>query len=237
MTTEYAPPPTPEQSAEKLAVTENERLRSQADADAAALETSRLARRAAVKARIAKAELAEQRWREADQAINDLNFRKESLAAAHVSTCAPLQAELAEIDTRQVEAQLAQQPRDETLETQRRELVKQLGDNNSALEAAIRVEDDQLNSLWHARREAGKESADIQATRELGELGRPDLLTTMHVVTSRHNAAVARLTRIVDHNPNRLSGAYLAAVLADAEAEVARTAQEVDQAHRAVIEE
>lgn len=197
--------------------------------DIAENEASRKSKRDSIKRRIAQAELAEERWRELSQAMADCEARKDSLASQHVDACAPLQAELAEIDRKELEAVVSRAPRNSGLQARRAHLAQQIREHNAALELAIATEDRILRQLGAERREAGMASESATLRNELIDCTSPALAVQVRLWSGKAMSASARVDAIRDAIARGRRDAYTHALLEDAESELAR-AQEMSAA-------
>jgi len=203
----------------------------------AAAENTRMIKRREVRSRIAAADLAEQRRSEIVGTMATIDERKESLAAEHVETCAPLQAELAEIEKQQIAAITNRAPTDTAIEGRRKELLDRLRGLNASLEESIEREDRLLTALEADRLAAAKQCGTSILQHELFQLASPDLAEAMTVARYAVEWAERRLQAATDraaqfpHNPV-WKAEYKAAA-----AEVNRTKQLADAATSAVLNE
>ncbi len=198
-------------------------------------EVYRLQRRAAVKERIAAAQIAETRWREINSAIDAAQADKDSLAAEHVAACAPIQAELGRIEKEFVTAVVAREEIDPIRDARRRELLAQLETLNRELSTAVRDGDEQIGRLGIERREVGLKTVDTTAASELVTLGRPDLVLSLRVAEQSVQWTQARLLKARDDL--RRPAQFRAAEIAEAEKWAAMAKENFDKAYQQVITE
>jgi hypothetical protein len=110
-------------------------------ADAAENEAARLSLRQRAKQKLAACELAEKRYCELRTALEEIEAKKELLAAQHQQDILPLQTELDSIERRQVDLISSKLPVNPQQEERRGQLLDELRKFNVELSEAIESED------------------------------------------------------------------------------------------------
>lgn len=193
----------------------------------AAAEQQRLARRKHLRRELAESAIAEQRRLEFVAAIADETARKDQAASDHVATCAPLQAELKELEERQIEAIVARQPADPQNESRRAELLAELQRLNTNLQDAIASHDRTLAQLEQKRLEQAQRCATSTLESELMQTASIEAQSKLHVAACAVRWALARFdaSQARSHCPQT-----------DAERQAAaQAAEEAEKAQRAAV--
>lgn len=201
----------------------------------AANEDDRVIKRAEIRRKIAKAQVALLRHAELGEAIERVNQEKERLAAEHAQAAAQIQASLAAIETAQIAALQNRLPLPD--DGDRRDLLNALHELNANLETAILAQDRLLSKLEQDRTATARQCNIQTLETDLLQCGRPDLVVRMKVCQSAERWAVARQESGVKQIKDFGHTAYLDAELeaADIALEAARAA--TAEAYRVVIEE
>lgn len=158
------------------------------------------------------------------------------MALQHAEDVAPLNRELGQIDGQLIDQAVAKVESDPELVARRAEVAEQIRTLAAKLEAAIEHEDRLLASLGNERRAAGLESSRSTLVSELVNLASPPLVLAVRVANSRLSAVSNRLEAMRDQFSGRMD-AFGRAIVADAEAEVARAKYLVESAWQAAIDE
>ena len=101
------------------------------------IEAERLAKRASVRRQIAKLQVEQSRIRDLNAVIAKVNAQTDSASDEHQAACLPLQSELAELESKQIERLANRQPADPAEDARRAEIVAKIGEHNRQLELVI----------------------------------------------------------------------------------------------------
>ena len=105
--------------------------------DAETLERERLARRQAIRQKMAKAEMTETRLSLLATELAKVDEQKETAADLHQAVCTPLQAELETLEAEAVQRITDRQTPDQAADKRRSEIVVEIAEHNQELEEAV----------------------------------------------------------------------------------------------------
>jgi len=225
-------------SDEKTAVAErpiSEKEREAKLRQAAEKEDARLRHRARIKQKMAESLIAESRLEEIMATIDKLEARKESLAADHVETCKPIQAELELLRKHRVDRILDGD--DDDADADRRiELQDKIADANTKLEKQIADCDASLTPLYREKLVVAKQ-VDTTLRGDLMHTCSAENRIRLRVARSRCEFLHGRLRSVRDALIGRPSDALLPHVLADAEQMLFEAEQMSSEAVAACVDE
>ena len=202
-----------------------------------ARDERRLAVRAEVKEKIARAQLAEVRLGEIDATIAAVNERKEMFAAEHVAAARPIQQELGEIEQRAIDAIVKREPTDSAADARRKELLADLESLNRDLESSIAAEDKTLTRLFTDRFTTAKLCNESVLVGDLLRLARPDLKIASEVAESARRWAEHRLNSATERATKFGRSDFVAAEIRAAESEGERCREAAAKALQEILDE